>query len=176
MAAKTYLEVNGKRVYARPDGLPSFKKRKNYSGTFTDGQVTIVQQWAAKKPHKRKITNKVRVEGTPHVTGKEDKLNVDLLRRLEAAGKAFGCTINIISGYRSPADQLRLWLLFLAGRGNPANRPGTSMHEKGEAVDAYIGGVPFWSWCDTHGHHSDALSIGLTFPHTNEAWHVERVR
>jgi hypothetical protein len=40
-----------------------------------------------------------------------------------------------LSAYRTYAEQSRLYRAFLAGRGAPANPPGTSSHEEGTAVD-----------------------------------------
>lgn len=42
----------------------------------------------------------------------------------------------IVSGRRSRASQERLWAAFLRGdHPGPVARPGTSLHERGEAVD-----------------------------------------
>lgn len=44
-------------------------------------------------------------------------------------------TGGIASAGRTYAQQLRLWKLYLSGKGNLAARPGTSRHETGRALD-----------------------------------------
>jgi LAS superfamily LD-carboxypeptidase LdcB len=46
--------------------------------------------------------------------------------------------VPVTSGYRSPADQTRLWL-DRARNPFPVAPPGTSMHERGLAVDVPLG-------------------------------------
>lgn len=53
---------------------------------------------------------------------------------LARAGKVLGETVPISSGFRSPAEQRRLWSGRAANR-YPVAPPGTSMHERGLAVD-----------------------------------------
>src|SRR5690606_18258144 len=43
--------------------------------------------------------------------------------------------VYVVSGFRTRAQQAALYARYQAGRGNKAARPGTSMHEKGLAVD-----------------------------------------
>jgi zinc D-Ala-D-Ala carboxypeptidase len=74
--------------------------------------------------------------------GNTGGLNPDLQRRLMAAAEVYGKPLTINSGFRSPADQQRLWDESVkAGRtgigpnGMPVGKPGSSLHEKGMAVD-----------------------------------------
>jgi hypothetical protein len=74
--------------------------------------------------------------------GNTGGLNSDLQRRLMAAAEVYGKPLTINSGFRSPADQQRLWDESVkAGRtgigpnGMPVGKPGSSLHEKGMAVD-----------------------------------------
>jgi len=74
--------------------------------------------------------------------GNAGGLNPDLQRRLMAAAEVYGKPLTINSGFRSPADQQRLWDESVkAGRtgigpnGMPVGKPGSSLHEKGMAVD-----------------------------------------
>jgi hypothetical protein len=56
--------------------------------------------------------------------------------------KAFGGRLTISApygAYRSRAQQSTLYNLFRAGKGSPANPPGTSNHEDGRALDV-------WNW------------------------------
>lgn len=46
-----------------------------------------------------------------------------------------GNTLNVTTGARTYAQQKHFWDLYQAGKGNPANRPGYSLHEYGLAVD-----------------------------------------
>ena len=87
-------------------------------------------------------------------------------------GKRLGRKVDIQSGFRSAADQQRLYDLFLAGDGAPANPPGRSLHEKGLAVDANIDGTNFW---DFRGVRTLAGKYGLKQPYAHEPWHVEKV-
>lgn len=118
-------------------------------------------------------------ETTPHVSGKEYRVHARLLVAIEDAAKHAGIVANIVSGFRSYAKQLSLWLLFLSGKGAPANKPGTSKHEAidgydvARAADVYIEGVAFWTWMRQHGQSDFALQKGLYQPHANEPWHVE---
>src|SRR5690606_36965513 len=43
--------------------------------------------------------------------------------------------VYVVSGFRTRAQQERLYARYQAGRGNKAARPGTSMHGQGLAVD-----------------------------------------
>lgn len=49
--------------------------------------------------------------------------------------QATGSTLNVTTGARTYAQQKHFWDLYQAGKGNPANRPGYSLHEYGLAVD-----------------------------------------
>lgn len=52
-----------------------------------------------------------------------------------AFARANGWAGQVNSGFRSRAEQQRLYDLYLSGRGNLAAPPGNSMHERGLAVD-----------------------------------------
>ena len=53
---------------------------------------------------------------------------------LARAGQVLGKPVPVTSGFRSADDQRRLWLGRAANR-FPVAPPGTSMHERGLAVD-----------------------------------------
>jgi murein DD-endopeptidase MepM/ murein hydrolase activator NlpD len=74
-----------------------------------------------------------------------------------------------LSAYRSYAQQARLYEAYLDGRGAPANPPGTSSHEEGDAVDVE---TPSMRWVvDKIG-----LKYGWSKVHApGEWWHVDYV-
>jgi hypothetical protein len=59
-----------------------------------------------------------------------------IARNLPRVAASQGIQVRITSGYRSRAVQTKLYNDYIAGRAAyPANPPGTSMHEKGLALD-----------------------------------------
>ncbi|MBM3269909.1 MAG: peptidoglycan-binding protein, partial [Candidatus Sericytochromatia bacterium] len=68
--------------------------------------------------------------------------------RMVAAARRDGIDLVINSGYRTRAEQERLW------RANPNPRyvapPGTSNHEKGNAID-FLGTPGAWAWLRRNG-------------------------
>ena len=66
-------------------------------------------------------------------------LDPNLRSNLNAMGYEFFVKFNrkfkLTSAFRSYATQEKLWKDYKAGKGNPANRPGYSLHEFGLAVD-----------------------------------------
>jgi LysM repeat protein len=74
-----------------------------------------------------------------------------------------------LSAYRTYAQQARLYEAYLEGRGAPANPPGTSSHEEGNAVDV---AAPSMRWVvDTIG-----PKYGWSKVHApGEWWHVDYV-
>lgn len=67
-----------------------------------------------------------------------DGLAPELVDALAAAGRLLGRRVPVTSGWRSRAEQQRLYDDRATNR-YPVARPGTSMHERGRAVD-----VPRW--------------------------------
>ena len=63
------------------------------------------------------------------------------LKALQALAASQGKPLVINSGFRSIADQTRLWNAR-ASNPNPVARPGSSLHEQGLAADGTLGGVP----------------------------------
>jgi hypothetical protein len=102
----------------------------------------------------------------------EFRANLDLA--MAAAHKATNDTLEIVSGYRDPEHQRRL---FEASdrSGHMVARPGHSFHEKGLAADLGEGGAlarsadrPALRWLHEH-----ASEFGLHFPMGWEPWHIE---
>jgi Flp pilus assembly protein TadG len=93
------------------------------------------------------------------------------VRSLVAAGRG---SIRMVSGYRSPAEQSRLWTEALVRYGSPEAAddwvapPGSSMHERGLAVD--LGGD-----LGLAVKLVDQLHLPLWRPLSNEPWHFELV-
>ncbi len=98
------------------------------------------------------------------LAGSTAGLNPEFLRRFNLYSDRVG-GLRIVSGFRSRAQQERLYALYLSGRGNLAARPGTSKHERGLAID--------------HAPHSTpsmrqiARDFRLHYPVRGEPWHVE---
>jgi D-alanyl-D-alanine carboxypeptidase len=87
------------------------------------------------------------VDGAPassgsyaHLSGDLDA-NPELLARLERLAAARGETFEITSGLRTTAEQQALWDRR-ATNPFPVARPGTSLHEHGNAADVTVGGRP----------------------------------
>lgn len=158
----------------------ALRKRKLLRAVIGSAEHDEFFAWARQQKLEPKL---VLAEQTPHVTGKEGNIHPKLLASVEAFMRANGkgSILNILSGFRSYAEQLRLWTgwrLRIPGF-NPANPPGSSKHEasggytSARAIDAYVGGRAFWTWCDAHGLRAFALKAGLRQPHSHEPWHVE---
>lgn len=82
--------------------------------------------------------------------------------------------LRVSSGYRSPERQSQLWAEALTKYGSPeAARkwvapPGRSQHNHGGAVDLKYLDPAAKEWA-----HANADKYGLSFPLSNENWHVE---
>jgi peptidoglycan hydrolase-like protein with peptidoglycan-binding domain len=86
----------------------------------------------------------------------------DKFDAMVAAAKADGVELRITSGYRSHAEQQKLW----DANPNPkyVARPGTSNHEKGNAID-FTNTPGAWAWLK-----KNAARFGMhNYP--VEAWH-----
>lgn len=73
----------------------------------------------------------------------------------------------VSSAFRPRKEQERLYQLFLDGKGSPANKPGTSKHEIGLAVD--IG----CEWTENVQRAELGKKYGLCAPIKKEPWHFE---
>lgn len=87
---------------------------------------------------------------------------------------ASGGKLSIKSGTRTPERQAQLYAAALQKYGSPeAARkwvapPGHSNHERGLAVDLGFSDPAAIAWA-----HQNAGQYGLTFPLSNENWHIE---
>jgi hypothetical protein len=118
--------------------------------TISDLARQMAEEWAA---------------SLPRLGATFGGLNPEFLRRFQAWNASLGGILSIVSGWRSRAEQEYLYGLYLAGVGNLAAVPGTSMHEKGLAIDH----APAWWGMDQQG----AWQFGLHHPVPGEPWHVE---
>lgn len=94
------------------------------------------QQPAAQGPAPR-LPALVHIQPDSTVTG----VDKHLLRAVGELATYLGKPVTITSGYRSYQEQEALYQRYLAG-GNIAAKPGQSNHERGEALDLTINGVP----------------------------------
>lgn len=121
--------VVGPRTWAklRADGkAPAANVSKAPVGTLTSGYVN----------GRRKS---IRVASI----GNGKKMRADAaaqFNKMKAAAKRAGVTLTPVSGFRTMAEQQRLYALYKAGKGNLAARPGYSNHQGGTAVDVATGG------------------------------------
>jgi TP901 family phage tail tape measure protein len=99
------------------------------------------------------------------LAGSTTGLDPDFLGRFNAWNASLGGRYGIRSGFRSRAQQARLYQMYLNGTGNLAARPGNSMHERGLAIDT----TPRVSGADQ----AAARAFRLHFPVGGEPWHVE---
>ena len=102
-------------------------------------------------------------QGGGSVTGDIQGLNSEFLSRLSKWSASVGQTYNVGSGYRSMAEQQRLYDAYRAGVPGqaPAAPPGRSNHNYGLASDG-----PRWG-------NKNPEAFGLRYPMSYEPWHVE---
>lgn len=94
-----------------------------------------------------------------------------LLYRIAKVAEELNLVIHVNNGRRTRQEQQVLYDKFINGTGAPANKPGTSLHEKGLAVDAQLkNGTSFWN---IPGVDTVAKKHKLFQPYPHEAWHIE---
>jgi hypothetical protein len=110
----------------------------------------------------------------PATLGVTEGLHPRVSSAVETLVRASGGAVRLVSGWRSPAEQQVLWTNALARYGSAevaddwVAPPGSSMHEKGLAVD--LGGD-----LDLAVRLIADLGLPLYRPLANEAWHFELV-
>lgn len=110
----------------------------------------------------------------PAVTGKVRGVSLRLLDALHGAAVELGYDVRIVSGFRSEAEQSRLYDGWKRRRPgfNPANPPGSSRHEVRSAAD--LGRTPRGGHLRDDAAARAALARrGVTWPIRGEAWHAE---
>lgn len=167
--AQVHIFNEGRRGRGSSHGeayIPFDPTNKNRSRALTDetarrlgGQV----QWFAEGG----ITaNQIQAgEGIPGVSGDIVGLVREFARRLSAWSLASGGGYVVNSGYRSIAEQTRLYQDYLAGVPGQAQAapPGSSLHNFGLASDGN-------RWRDRN-----PGAFGLVYPMSYEPWHVQPV-
>lgn len=109
-----------------------------------------------------------------HVNGMADAFAEKLAKMLASMPDDLKGSVSINSGYRSIERQQQLWLQALQKYGSPEDArkwtapPGNSQHNKGNAADLGYGSDRARQWV-----HQNAGSFGLSFPLSNENWHIE---
>jgi hypothetical protein len=86
-----------------------------------------------------------------------------------AARKA-GVDLSVRSGFRTHANQTRLYRQYRRGAGNLAARPGYSQHESGRALDLVITHEQTYRWLMAH-----ANEFGFHRTVRGEPWHWEYI-
>jgi LAS superfamily LD-carboxypeptidase LdcB len=89
-------------------------------------------------------------------------------RAMARAATKAGLDLRIRSGFRSYAEQVKLYKQYRRGEGNLAARPGYSNHESGRALDIYIEDYRVLEWLENH-----AAQYGFHRTVSGEAWHWE---
>jgi len=88
-------------------------------------------------------------------------------RVMAKAARKRGIKLAINSGFRSRAEQAKLYREYRRGEGNLAARPGYSNHQSGRALDIYINRKTL-AWLESH-----AATYGFYRTVPGEAWHWE---
>lgn len=109
-----------------------------------------------------------------HIDGMANTFAEKLAKMLASMPDDLKGSVTINSGFRSVERQQQLWLDALKKYGSPeAARkwtapPGNSQHNKGNAADLGYGSDRARQWA-----HQNAGNFGLSFPLSNENWHIE---
>lgn len=98
-------------------------------------------------------------------------VNPQLVAAFNAMVAASPYALGISSGFRSRAEQQRLYDAYLRGEGNLAAKPGSSNHESGFAIDIDYpddNRAAAAAWV-----RANAARFGLVLPVRGEDWHLE---
>lgn len=104
--------------------------------------------------------------------GNGEALRADAARAYKKMVKAAhraGVSLSAVSGFRSMAEQRRLYQLYLSGQGNLAAPPGYSNHQGGVAVD--LGGVGGYGTRAFAWLSANAGRFGFRNTVSGEYWH-----
>lgn len=109
-----------------------------------------------------------------HITGMQADFQKRLATMIASMPKELQGSVTINSGFRSVQRQNEIWLENLKKYGTPeatrkwAAPPGRSNHNKGLAADLGYSSDAARQWV-----HANANNYGLSFPLSNENWHIE---
>ncbi len=107
-------------------------------------------------------------------SGMNPQFSSALSNMFASAPPAIQRQLGVSSGYRSPARQAQLYRQAVQKYGSPAAArrwvapPGNSQHNKGNAADLKYLSPQAKAWV-----RENAPSYGLSFPLSNEPWHIE---
>nr|WP_260690268.1 D-alanyl-D-alanine carboxypeptidase family protein [Rhizobium leguminosarum] len=113
-------------------------------------------------------------KGKDSLTGMQTAFREKLAKMIASMPDDLKGSVTINSGFRDVARQEQLWLEALKKYGSPevarkwVAPPGNSQHNKGNAADLGYGSDRARDWV-----HTNAGNFGLSFPLSNENWHVE---
>lgn len=111
---------------------------------------------------------------TDSFSGMHDDFRVALEDMFAAAPESIRASLNVSSGFRSNERQAQLWAEALEKYGSAAEArkwvapPGSSQHNHGNAADLRFASDEARAWM-----HENAAEFGLSFPLSNENWHIE---
>lgn len=109
-------------------------------------------------------------------TGLNPVFNQQLQAMFRAAPEEIRSQLRVLSAFRSPETQRRLWENALEKYGDPSVArkwvapPGNSHHNHGTAVDLRYLDPAAQEWV-----HANAANFGLHFPMEWEPWHIEPI-
>ncbi len=104
-----------------------------------------------------------------HLKGDTKNLDPVVAGRLAYLAKMLGIVIEIDDGYRSLADQWKMWKLYKAGKLKAtAAEPGTSWHGSGLAADINDYKVLIMT-------NAQLKQYGLCKPLSKEPWHIQPI-
>lgn len=130
---------------------------------FNSMRQTVIDKLGTADDEKKKAAAAAS-GGGGGLAGSTTGLDPEFLRRFNAWNASLGNILRITSGFRTRAQQEALYAAYLNGTGNLAAKPGTSMHEKGLAIDHAPAN---WEM------DKSSIPFGLRHPVPSEAWHVE---
>jgi zinc D-Ala-D-Ala carboxypeptidase len=143
----------------------------------TKAGSAVPRQKASTPPIKKATTTKAEPAPIPVTPALVAGIDPALSRALSAArigALRVGLQINITSGFRTAAEQQRLYDEAVARYGSPEQArhwvlpPAESDHVKGLAID--VGPPGSAAWLEKHG-----VLYGLCRRYVNEWWHFERL-
>lgn len=107
----------------------------------------------------------VRVDGNPVEVRTARAFNA-----MKAAAARAGINLNVVSGFRTMAEQRYLYGLYQSGQGALAAAPGYSNHQNGKALDLNTGG---WGTRTYNWLSANAGRFGFSRTVPSEHWHWE---
>lgn len=112
------------------------KVSEEQKNAFKSGSLKMTTNFKAKE-HGGYNGNETyfKAGGNVDISGLDPQVKENLNKLAHAYKAKTGKTLIVNSAFRSYEKQKQLYELYKAGKGNPANRPGYSLHEYGLAVD-----------------------------------------